>query len=77
MQRETIDKSNEILRKINGFKNEIEIMEKCAKTGIPMGIDIVFGGFNEYVVLDTDEFNLIIAHKKECIQALEKELEEL
>lgn len=82
MQRETIDKSNELLKLIESNAKAVEKLTQYAESGKTLytkdRFPICYGEERPFPIpLEPWEIRLIIHNKKQRIKALEKELEEL
>lgn len=81
MQKEYLEKANEISRQIENHKEAISALEKYTESGTTLQTlqNIAFGGYIPiyYIPLEPWEIHLIIHNKKQRISALEKQLEEM
>ncbi len=81
MQKETIDKANEIMNLIEQNKRAIEKLEQFSQSGGTLYYkeepDFLFYPIYRGIDFEDWEIRLMIHQKKQRIQALEKQLEQL
>ena len=74
MQRKTVYKANEILKRIKEHEKSLEQLEYLSESGTKT---LIFETCNGRIVFEPWEICQIIQNKKQQIAALERELEEL
>lgn len=79
MQKEYLEKANEISRQIENHKEAISVLEEYIENGVVLRTFYSYIGYelNRNIHFEPWEIRLIIHNKKQRIAALEKQLEEM